>query len=689
MSLSIIGSESAYWIDPSGKKYELKSLTHDEWAKNTLGKTQSKLLKEGWVRVRFNLQESPYISIQVDSINNLYDFVDELIYQNPVYLIIVETHDKNYSIYYPEFIDSGKSLKSFIESKSLIGSSASLKGEYMNNDFIKELIKEANFFNDVKDTNPIGIEFKYNNTSIENNKNFKSVQEVKALPDEFRQLISDINLLKEKWNELKKRQEEYEKAKVFLKSKIDEFFRNTYMSVKSLLDDEKVKSVTDLKLDLGERLNNEKLKEYEAEQEVVEDTLLKIKELNTIIEEKFNASVFELYDKLEDNVLYVDKVLKATGAEITEVTYFIGRMKRLSSSELYDNFKNAFENAIEKVIEIMPSAHVVVNLIKKFVGEFSVLNVEADKKYQSVVTIFESGQINKYTSVFFDEPAQKFFLDPNVSNTITELKFKHKYPDKDFEKEIKDRLEKIMDEKEGMTLDEAKQILLKQLVQELDPPTYLSKYEGKSRYYLLTVFNKEAKKWFKEYLKLKNPELAKDEKALDEEAEKEMKKYFSHSKDIQDLVQEIESIPGPSVKDLNNLLKQLEELDNLKKQIKSGYLYNPKKIELISKLLESNYDFDTTINLIAELSDIDIPELDELSKALKNLNSKAELIASELNKLQKLISNIKEALKELKNIEAEVDKNEHSIFNTMRNLVQPEQEIALAPASLKNKIDIK
>jgi chromosome segregation ATPase len=194
----------------------------------------------------------------------------------------------------------------------------------------------------------------------------------------------------------------------------------------------------------------------------------------------------------------------------------------------------------------------------------------------------------------------------------------------------------------------------------------------------------DTKKLFKNILLSKNPEFAKDEKKLEDEVNKLVEEYSRSSKDVEDIITDIGKIPAPYI-------EELEELNKLKKRlssIKKAFLYDHKKIELISKLLQSNYDFDTAIDLIAEMSDIYIPELEELSKSLSDLISKVELVASELDALQKGISNIKEACKELENIEVEEVRTEPSILEKMREVLTPEQVVPV-PASLKNKIDIK
>jgi DNA repair exonuclease SbcCD ATPase subunit len=268
---------------------------------------------------------------------------------------------------------------------------------------------------------------------------------------------------------------------------------------------------------------------------------------------------------------------------------------------------------------------------------------------------------------------------------ITEIKFKEKYPDKDLESEIEKRLTEIKQNNPKISDEEAKQQVMKELVDELDIHVRPSSYEKKSKDLLLSQYMDRTKQLFKDILLSKNPELAKDEKRLEDEISKLVEEYNANSKEVEDIIKEIGKIPAPYIEELEELNKLKDRLSSIKK----AFLYDHKKIELISKLLQSNYDFDTVIDLVAELSDIYIPELEDLSKSLNDLNSKVELVASELNTLQNLISDIKEAGKELENIEVEEAKTGPSVLEKMREVLTPGQEVVPVPASLKNKIDIK
>jgi hypothetical protein len=690
MSLSIIGSESAYWIDPSGKKYELNSLTHGEWARNTLGKSSFELLKDGWVKVRMNPQGFPCLSIHVDSTNNIYDFIDELVYQNPVYLIVVETHDKNYSISYPEFVDSGKSLKSFIESKKSIELNNSLKGEHMNNNFIKELIKEADFFFKKKEEdNPIGFEsspaIKKKDTGTVNESTVMQVKDVKSLPDDLRGLISDIVTLQKAWAEIKAKKKGYEEAQLFIQDKINEFLNKTYLSILDLNSMAKDKDIIEFKKQLGDVLNKKQFEKYNIEKEEIEKALSKVNELNSKIEKQFNDKVFNLYNKLEKDVIYVDQVLRATLSNTNEVTYFIGKMTKITKPEQYEVYRSSVESALNKIVQEIPSLKEIVAKIRKYIDEILVTSTVTDEKFHKLVKIFETGKINDYIYILFNEKVKQILSDPDTLKVITEIKFKEKYPDKDLKSEIEKRLQKIKQDNPKISDEEAKQQIIKELADELDIHIRPSVYEKKSKELFLSQYMNDTKRLFKNILLSKNPELAKDEKKLEDEVNKLVEEYFRNSKEIEDILIDIEKIPAPYI-------EELEELNKLKKRlssIKNAFLYDHKKIELISKLLQSNYDFDTAIDLIAEVSDIYIPELEELSKSLSDLISKIELVASELDALQKGISNIEEACKELENIDVEEVKTEPSMLEKMREALTPGQEVVPVPASLKNKIDIK
>jgi len=672
-SFKIAAETGPYWISPKGKVYKVDEPTHEVWANINFDKSPHELLKEGWVRIQLNPSGISGIAIQVDSLNNLSESVDDFVYQNRGYYIIVDAGNKNYNINYDEFLDSGKSLRSYIESKSPIGPTSRLRGGIMN-DFIKELIKEADFYKEKQEQKPIKFKVtpseKGKDSETKEEATFMDVKNIQQVSEELRKLISDVVSLQKVESELKEKQRKFEEAQKIVHDKLHEFLKKSYISVIALVG-KTPKDVIEFKKELGDVLDKKTFERYRIEQEEIEKTLLNITQLSAKVEEEFNKRILNLYDKLEKNTMYLDNVLRAMVRDASEMTYVIGAMKEVGKPERYAIYKSSVEKSLEKISQEFKNGKEIVESIRKYINEFLKDVVNSDEHFQKVVKIFESGRLADYLYVDLDEEIKQKLLGEDKLQSMIELKFKEKYPNSDIKSEVEKRIQTIKKDNKDISDDDARKMVFKELFNELGGHTYPSVYEEKGKELLQTQYREQARELLKNILLSKNPELAKDETKLNEEIDKYLSQYFKGSEDIEKILKEVQKIPLP------HLEKELKKSFLEKIIINKDY----KKIDLISKLLESNYDLNTAIQVIATISDISIPEVEALSSALDALNTTAELIISESNKLQESIANIKEAGKEIEEV----------LSKKVETEVEPtfQPEFALAPASLKSKIDIK
>jgi len=661
-----------YWISPKGKIYKVDEPTHEIWAKIKFNKSVQELLKEGWIRVQLNPSGISGIAIQVDSLNNLSDSVDDFIYKNRGYYIIVTVGNKNYNMYYDDFLDSSKSLKSYIESTNSIGPNSRLRGGIMNN-FIKELIKEADFYKEKQEQKPIKFKVtpseKGKDSETKEEATFMDVKNVKQISEDIRNLISDIVSLQKVESELKEKQRKFEEAQKIINDKLHEFLKKSYISVMSLMN-KTPKDILEFKKELGDVLDRKTFDRYKIEQEEIEKALHNITQLSTKVEEEFNKRIFNLYDKLEKNTIYLDNVLRALVHDASEMTYVIGVMKEVGKPDRYTVYKSSVEKSLEKISQEFKNGKKVVESIKKYIDEFLKDIVNSNDSFQKVIKIFETGRLVDYLYIDLDEKIKQKLLGEDKLQSMIELKFKEKYPNSDIKSEVEKRVQAIKKDNKSISDDDARKMAFKELFNELGGHIYPSVYEEKGKELLQTKYREQVRELLKNVLLSKNPELAKNETKLNEEIDKYLNQYFKGSEDVEKIVKEVQKIPAP----------YLEK--DIKKSFLEKVIMNKdyKKIDLISKLLKSNYDLTTAIQVVATISDISIPEIEELSNALDKLNTTVELIISESNKLQELIANIKEAGKEI----------EEALSNSTETEIEPvfQPGFALAPASLKRKIDI-